>query len=152
MPEPRPLLESDLRYKASRTEPNPILEYLGVPTPGSDEYYFQRELDRIVSVSPPHPLFPIRKASYWDPPPQSEDGIKAFLIERDGLVCAGCSHTFDERQLEVDHIQPKSKGGADDIRNRTLLCRICNLTKSDRFTLPELRALNRAQGRMLGSG
>ena len=39
---------------------------------------------------------------------------------------------FETRNLEIDHIVPKSKGGGDYIENYQLLCGHCNRTKGDR--------------------
>ena len=82
-------------------------------------------------------------------PRMSTAQIKAKLIETDGLICQGCDRTFDDpRYLEVDHIVPRADGGVDHISNRVLLCRPCNGTKSDRFTLSGLRRENARRGKM----
>jgi site-specific DNA-methyltransferase (adenine-specific) len=39
---------------------------------------------------------------------------------------------FDKRNLEVDHIVPKSKGGGDYFENYQLLCSSCNKIKGNR--------------------
>ena len=55
---------------------------------------------------------------------------------RDGLVvCAGCGRQLESPFMQLDHIKPKSEGGADDISNRILLCQPCNGRKSNQFTL-----------------
>ncbi len=43
--------------------------------------------------------------------------------------CAGCGHHFPFRNLTVDHIVPKSKGGTDHLDNLQLLCGACNSMK-----------------------
>ena len=43
--------------------------------------------------------------------------------------CAGCQHHFPFRNLTVDHIVPRSKGGTDHLSNLQLLCNACNSTK-----------------------
>ena len=43
--------------------------------------------------------------------------------------CAGCKHHFPFRNLTVDHIVPKSKGGTDHLDNLQLLCGACNSAK-----------------------
>ena len=47
---------------------------------------------------------------------------------RDGGKCCYCGSKSD---LEFDHIIPISKGGATTFRNLQLLCKACNLKKSD---------------------
>ncbi len=43
--------------------------------------------------------------------------------------CAGCRVLFPFRNMTVDHIVPRSKGGQDNIENLQLLCAACNSTK-----------------------
>jgi HNH endonuclease len=47
-----------------------------------------------------------------------------------GGKCAECSNT---EYLEYDHIIPHAKGGSNDERNVQILCRKCNLAKSDKI-------------------
>lgn len=49
---------------------------------------------------------------------------------RDGGRCAKCG---SQENLEFDHIIPFSKGGATTYRNIQLLCKKCNLEKSNRI-------------------
>ena len=43
--------------------------------------------------------------------------------------CAGCSTHFPFRNLTVDHVIPRSKGGTDHLDNLQLLCSACNSSK-----------------------
>ena len=43
------------------------------------------------------------------------------------------------RYMELDHIRPRSDGGANDITNRLLLCGPCNGLKRDDLTMRGLR-------------
>jgi hypothetical protein len=56
--------------------------------------------------------------------------VRLAVWHRDGAKCAECSATT---YLEYDHIIPHSKGGASSAENVQLLCRRCNLKKSDRI-------------------
>ena len=81
------------------------------------------------------------------PPPRTHHGR---LLTDTGPFCQGCGadYTFDPRVLEVDHINPRSQGGADAYDNLTLLCPPCNKEKRDRYTLIGLQQANRAAGYM----
>ena len=46
--------------------------------------------------------------------------------------CAGCNTHFELRNLEVDHIIARNKGGTDHIENLQMLCGNCNRVKGDR--------------------
>lgn len=46
--------------------------------------------------------------------------------------CNGCEVLFPFRNMTIDHITPRSKGGTDDADNLQLLCGACNSTKGDR--------------------
>ena len=58
------------------------------------------------------------------------DDVKLLVWSRDGGVCVKCSSSSD---LHFDHVIPVAKGGGDHAENIQLLCRICNLAKSDRL-------------------
>lgn len=48
-------------------------------------------------------------------------------------VCAGCGEVFPTRTyLQVDHIIPMAKGGLTVQDNLQVLCRTCNMRKSDK--------------------
>lgn len=54
--------------------------------------------------------------------------VRQRVWQRYGGRCADCSA---DDYLEFDHIIPHAKGGSNDENNVQLLCRRCNLTKSD---------------------
>ena len=54
------------------------------------------------------------------------------VFKRDGFQCGYCGKTPPEVSLEVDHIEPKSRGGSDDINNLITACFDCNRGKSNR--------------------
>jgi HNH endonuclease len=56
--------------------------------------------------------------------------VKNAVWQRDGGKCTQCGSTS---YLEFDHIIPHTKGGATTVANIQLLCRSCNLKKSDRI-------------------
>ena len=59
--------------------------------------------------------------------------------------CNGCEVLFPFRNMTIDHIIPRSRGGTDDPDNLQLLCAACNSTKSNR-TQEELIQSLREQG------
>ena len=59
--------------------------------------------------------------------------------------CAGCRIHFPIRNLTVDHVVPKAKGGGDELLNLQLLCGACNSTKGA-GSQAELLARLRRQG------
>lgn len=67
----------------------------------------------------------------------------------DGMVlCAGCGRALEAPFMELDHIQPRSDRGENDISNRILLCRPCNGRKSAKLTMKGLISENRKTGWM----
>ena len=54
---------------------------------------------------------------------------KEALYRAQGGVCPGCLVAFPMRNLVVDHVHPKSRGGPDNFGNLQLLCGACNSTK-----------------------
>lgn len=56
--------------------------------------------------------------------------VASAVWNRDGGRCCICGSRTD---LEFDHIIPLSKGGATTFRNLQLLCKNCNIKKSDKI-------------------
>ena len=65
------------------------------------------------------------------PPYNSRENKTKLYGEQEGH-CAGCATHFEMRNLEVDHIIARAKGGTDHIENLQLLCGNCNSIKGDR--------------------
>lgn len=57
--------------------------------------------------------------------------IRFEVFKRDGFTCAYCGKSPPEVTLECDHIDPKSKGGSNDINNLITACFDCNRGKSN---------------------
>lgn len=45
--------------------------------------------------------------------------------------CAYCGLSITEKEMQVDHIIPKARGGNDDFENLNPSCRLCNHYKRD---------------------
>jgi 5-methylcytosine-specific restriction endonuclease McrA len=46
-------------------------------------------------------------------------------------TCQYCFEKFPLKQLTIDHVNPRSRGGDDTHDNRVCCCRDCNLKKSN---------------------
>ena len=70
-------------------------------------------------------------------PEQKEEIIHQYLTDPerhqgDKIRCEDCKHFFFEDELNVDHIDPWSKGGRTELSNAQLLCRVCNIKKGNK--------------------
>lgn len=54
------------------------------------------------------------------------------VYQRQNGICPACKQHFQIEQMHADHITPWSKGGVTTLDNCQMLCRQCNLTKSDK--------------------
>ena len=55
--------------------------------------------------------------------------VRWKVLERDNFKCVACGISSKETTLQVDHINPVSNGGEDDINNYQTLCPLCNIGK-----------------------
>ena len=55
--------------------------------------------------------------------------LRFEVFKRDSFTCQYCGRSAPDVVLQVDHIQPVSKGGQNDILNLITSCRDCNLGK-----------------------
>lgn len=58
--------------------------------------------------------------------------IRFEVFKRDSFTCQYCGAKAPDVELEVDHIEPVSKGGDDNILNLVTACFDCNRGKFDR--------------------
>ena len=56
---------------------------------------------------------------------------KMKLVVSDGKRCAYCG--LEAVPLEIDHIIPKSRGGANRLKNLALSCKECNSAKANKL-------------------
>ena len=54
------------------------------------------------------------------------------LMLRDEHQCQYCSRHLPTRELNIDHVLPRSRGGQDSWENLVTACRACNLRKGRR--------------------
>lgn len=71
--------------------------------------------------------------------------LKNELFEKSNYKCYICNETVVLSGIEdelnfgtIDHFIPRSKGGANNLKNLRCCCRFCNNTKADRELTPEL--------------
>jgi 5-methylcytosine-specific restriction endonuclease McrA len=86
------------------------------------------------------------------------------LIERDGPECVWCGRELWRRDLTLEHVIPRSRGGHLVAENAVVACRSCNKRRGskpvDAYVRELLRAgaavrvdtLDAALGRLAGSG
>ncbi len=55
--------------------------------------------------------------------------VRYEVLSRAKFKCELCGISADEKNIEVDHIFPKSLGGKDDLANYQALCYSCNAAK-----------------------
>ncbi|GAA3899628.1 hypothetical protein GCM10022228_07620 [Halomonas cibimaris] len=55
--------------------------------------------------------------------------VRAYLLEKWGRACAYCGAT--ETPLEVEHVEPRSRGGSSRVSNLALACHDCNQAKGN---------------------
>ena len=53
--------------------------------------------------------------------------VRQYLLEKWGRKCAYCGMT--DTPLQVEHINPRARGGSDRVSNLTLACEACNQRK-----------------------
>jgi hypothetical protein len=68
---------------------------------------------------------------------QGKKKLSGILRDNKKLLFASraCAYCGSEEQIQLDHIIPISKGGADSFDNLVYACKKCNLSKSNRDIL-----------------
>ena len=61
---------------------------------------------------------------------------RSNVFLRDMFTCQYCKNVFEKKDLTIDHIIPKSKGGDTNWLNVTTCCKSCNLSKADKIIDP----------------
>ena len=72
------------------------------------------------------------KKEYWEEVIQKQcekNSTQRRLLDRDGSKCRYCG-VDGGRDLQIDHVYPKFRGGSDDDSNLGLSCQKCNRSKS----------------------
>lgn len=149
------IYDEDMR----RSEKNAYIQNLWeeegslIPVYYTNQYFFKKlidlELDKLdgdveIAVTEPQSeaelrnleQFPLQKIieSYPKIGLELKENAYAAARNADGYyICAGCGEIFPTRiYLQVDHIIPMAKGGLTVQENLQVLCRACNMRKSDK--------------------
>lgn len=73
--------------------------------------------------------------------------VRFEVFKRDSFICQYCGQSAPDVVLHVDHIQPVSKGGDNDIMNLITSCQACNSGKSDRL-LTDTTAIDKQKAQL----
>ena len=79
--------------------------------------------------------------------------LRAFIAERDGHRCAYCGRGDweDATRFNLDHVHPRARGGATNVRNLVWACKPCNQAKGTQavkaFLTDKPERLKRIQNR-----
>lgn len=69
---------------------------------------------------------------YADRPPRGVSFSKPNLSRRDGYSCQYCGERLPERQLQIEHVVPRSRGGPTTWENCVAACADCNQQKANK--------------------
>lgn len=58
--------------------------------------------------------------------------LREYLLQRDGYACVYCRGASHDPVLELDHVQPSSRGGSNRTGNLVTSCTTCNQAKNNR--------------------
>lgn len=151
----RKIYDEDMRRSEKNAYIRELWEEEGslIPVYYSNQYFFKKlidlELDKLdgdveIAVTEPQTeaelrnleQLPLQKiiALYPKIGLVLRENTYAAARNADGnYVCAGCGEVFPTRTyLQVDHIIPMAKGGLTVQDNLQVLCRTCNMRKSDK--------------------
>ena len=71
--------------------------------------------------------------------------VKEYLLTKHQQTCAYCNGVSNDPRLEVEHIQPRSKGGSNSVHNLVMSCRRCNEAKGSQLLTDWVKTLGRSQ-------
>jgi 5-methylcytosine-specific restriction endonuclease McrA len=74
----------------------------------------------------------VRLLIYRRVPRQNRAVSRRSIMLRDRHTCQYCRRAFEARKLTLDHVVPRSRGGAGTWENLVACCHPCNNRKADR--------------------
>jgi 5-methylcytosine-specific restriction endonuclease McrA len=69
--------------------------------------------------------------------PKQKRAKKDRLIKIYGSLCWWCERSFPEKELTLEHLLPKSKGGSDSDENLRLAGKNCNQARGNSLYPPK---------------
>jgi 5-methylcytosine-specific restriction endonuclease McrA len=60
---------------------------------------------------------------------RGNESLRERVLRRDGYRCVYSGETFAERELTLDHVEPRMRGGDGSEGNLVAACRACNAAK-----------------------
>ncbi len=78
------------------------------------------------------PEIPYRLDDHWRLQDSEWKMLRLIVISRDGLVCGICGGEVAPDDVHIDHIQPVSRGGSNDLDNLQVTHSVCNKRKGNR--------------------
>lgn len=98
-------------------------------------YYVEKWSDKTTLRSGRGEEYPVpsvvRLKSYINVPRKNVNGRLA-IYQRDNFQCQYCGDKFSAKELTLDHVDPKSRGGGNESRNLVTACKRCNNIKGAR--------------------
>lgn len=64
------------------------------------------------------------------PQTQKRNKLRCRVVRGDSVTCAACGEASPASSIDVDHVVPISKGGADALNNVHAICRRCHVEKT----------------------
>lgn len=93
-----------------------------------------RDMDLIRSISASFGIPEIIVLSLFDRLPKKEIKFtRQNVFERDEYTCQYCGNEFDARELNLDHVIPREKGGRNSWDNIVTSCIRCNTRKANKL-------------------
>lgn len=86
---------------------------------------------RTPSLQVPMPAV-VRAPNWVERAPQTVTLTRRNVLQRDGNTCVYCGVTGHARDLTIDHVLPRSRGGRTTWENLVAACGPCNRRKGDR--------------------
>ena len=86
------------------------------------------DLERYADAAIHGERWPLARTGGREPIPRI---VRRLVFERDGGCCLACGTTLTLRTAQLDHIVPWSAGGPDTSGNLRVLCKSCNVRRSN---------------------